>query len=47
MFRPLYVGHLQVVMQLTEQLYKMCGAFGWVGGGGKRDLVVSMMVTMT
>jgi hypothetical protein len=22
----LYVGHLQVVIQLTEQLYKMCGA---------------------
>ena len=23
----LYVGHLQVVIQLTEQLYKMCGVF--------------------
>ena len=33
----LYVGHLQVVIQLTEQLYKMCGVFfegagGWVEG---------------
>jgi len=32
------VGHLQVVILLTEQLYKMCGVFfdgiaGWVGGG--------------
>jgi len=23
----LYVGHLQVVIELTEQLYKMCGVF--------------------
>jgi len=23
----LYVGHLQVVISLTEQLYKMCGVF--------------------
>jgi hypothetical protein len=29
----LYVGHLQVEIELTDQLYKMCGAFGWVGVG--------------
>ena len=23
----LYVGHLQVVIELSEQLYKMCGVF--------------------
>jgi len=45
----LYVGHLQVEIQLTEQLYKMCGVFigDWVGGGGGRDLVVSIVGTMT
>jgi hypothetical protein len=34
MFRPLYVGHLQVEIQLTDQLYKMCGRLSgdWVGG---------------
>jgi len=30
----LYVGHLRVVMWLTEQLYKMCGLFFWGIGGG-------------
>jgi len=46
----LYVGHLQVVIKLTEQLNKMCGVFfegigGWVRGtrsrcfnSGYRDL---------
>ena len=46
----LYVGHLQVVTWLSEQLYKMCGVFflvirGWVWGtrsrcfsGGYHDL---------
>ena len=49
MFRPLYVGHLQVEIELTDQLYKMCGAFVWgLGGGvGEQDLVVSIMVIMT
>ena len=37
----LYVGHLQVVIYLTEQLYKMCVVFfqgigGWVGGTRSR-----------
>jgi len=45
----LYVGHLQVVIWLTEQLYKMCEVFfggigGWVRG---RDLVVSIVGTVT
>ena len=39
MFRPLYVGHLQVEIQLTDQLYKMCGRFVWGFGGGGRDPV--------
>ena len=30
----LYVGHLQVEIQLTDQLYKMCGVFVWGLGGG-------------
>ena len=50
MFRPLCVGHLQVEIQLTDQLYRMCGRLSgdWVGGkGGGRDLVVSIIVTMT
>jgi len=34
----LYVGHLQVEIQLTDQLYKMCGVFVWGLGGGGRDL---------
>ena len=35
MFRPLYVGHLQVEIKLTDQSYKMCGVFVWgLGGGG-------------
>ena len=36
MFRPLYVGHLQVEIQLIDQLYKMCGRLSgdWVGGRG-------------
>ena len=25
----LYVGHLQVEIQLTDQLYKMCGVLVW------------------
>ena len=29
----LYVGHLQVVTWLSEQLYKMCGVFFWGIGG--------------
>ena len=29
----LYVGHLQVEIQLTDQLYKMCGVFVWGEGG--------------
>jgi len=34
----LYVGHLQVEIQLTDQLYKMCGVFVWgLGGGGMRS----------
>ena len=36
----LYVGHLQVVIYLTEQIYKICGVFfygiGWVGGTRSR-----------
>jgi len=34
MFRPLYVGHLQVEIQLIDQLYKMCGRLSgdWVEG---------------
>jgi len=44
----LYVGHLQVVMLLTEQLYKMCGVFFGDGVGGReRDIVVSIVATMT
>ena len=36
----LYVGHLKVEIQLTDQLYKMCGVIfegvgNWVGGGTK------------
>jgi len=30
----LHVDHLQVEMQLTDQLYKMCGVFVWGLGGG-------------
>ena len=46
----LYVGHLEIVIKLTEQLYKMCGVFfegirGWVGG--ERGLVVSTVGTVT
>ena len=38
MFRPPYVGHLHVVIQLTDQIYKMCGVFVWgLGGGGTRS----------
>jgi len=37
--KALYVGHLQVEIQLTEQLYKMYGVFIWGLGGGERDLV--------
>ena len=47
MFRPLCVGHLQVEIQLTDQLYRMCGRLSgdWVGGkGGGRDLVVSIVL---
>jgi len=42
------MGHLQVVIQLTEQLYNMCGVFVWVlgVGFGGRDLVPSIVVTM-
>jgi len=51
MFRSLYVGHLQVEIQRTDQLYKMCGRLSgdWVGEGwgGERDLFVTIMVTMT
>ena len=47
MFRTLYVGHLQVEIQLTDQLYKMCGRLSGDWVGGVRDLVVSIMVTMT
>jgi len=38
MFRPLYVGHLQVEIQLTDQLYKMCGRLSvyWVEGTRSR-----------
>jgi len=45
----LYVGHLQVVIKLTEQLYKMCGcSFRVLGvGWGERDLVISIVGTMT
>ena len=40
----LYVGHLQVVIKLTQQLYKMCGVFfegigGWVGGPRSRCFI--------
>jgi len=32
------VGHLQVEIQLKDQLHKMCGVFGdCVGGGGTRS----------
>jgi len=46
----LYVDHFQVVIWLTERLYKMCGGFfegigGWVGE--ERDLVVSIVGTVT
>jgi len=35
----LYVGHLQVEIQLTDQLYKMCGVFVWgLGGGGGNEI---------
>jgi len=43
----LYVGHLQVEIQLTDQVYKMCGVFVWGLGGGRQDLVVSIVGTMT
>ena len=34
----LYVDHLQVEIQLADQLYKMCGVFsGVLGGGGTRS----------
>ena len=33
----LYVGHLQVEIQLTDRLYKMCGAFVWGLGGWTRS----------
>ena len=42
----LHVGHLQVEIQLTVQLYKMCGAFCLGIGWGERDLV-STEGTMT
>ena len=47
------MGHLHVVINLTEQLYKMCGVFfegvrDWVRGRwGESDLVVSIVGTMT
>jgi len=42
------MGHLQVEIQLTDQLYKMCGVFVWgLGWGGERDLIVSIVGTMT
>jgi len=47
MFRPYMRGHLQVEIQLTDQLYKMCGVSVWGLGGGGRDLVVSIVGTMT
>jgi len=34
----LYVGHLQVVILLTEQLYEMCGGFFGNGWGGNELL---------
>jgi len=39
MFRPYMWGHLHVEIQLTDQLYKMCGVFVWgLGrGGGTRS----------
>jgi len=42
----LYVCYLQVVLLLTDQLYKMCWVFlgDWVGGG-ERDLVVPIVGT--
>jgi hypothetical protein len=43
MFRPLYVGHLQVEIQLTDQLYKMWGHLV----GGEQDLFVSIVGTIT
>ena len=46
----LYVGHLQVVILLTEQLYKMRGEFFFrvLGGGWEEgDLVVSVVGSMT
>jgi len=47
MFRPLYVGHLQIEIQLTNQLYKICGhlSVDWVGGVARSRF--SIMVTMT
>ena len=38
MFRSLYVDYLQVEIQLTDQLYKMCGRLSgnWVGGTRSR-----------
>jgi hypothetical protein len=32
MFRPLYVGHPQVFLKLTELLYKQYGVLFWEGG---------------
>ena len=46
----LYVGHLQVVIKLAEQLHKMCGVFFlgyWGGGSRERDLVVSIVGSIT
>ena len=38
MFRPYTGGHLQVEIKLTDQLYKMCGAFCLgIGWGGTRS----------
>ena len=36
----LYMGHLQFVIQLTEQLYKMCGEFfgGYLELGGGNEI---------
>ena len=42
MFQPLYVGHLEVAIQLTDQLYKMCGRFVWGLGGEKVGNEISL-----
>ena len=34
----LYVGHLQVEIQLTDQLHKICGVFVWGLGGVGRGM---------